>query len=46
MKNAGSHTGTIIVRVPGPFLTKEAILITELILIMATILIMGASLLG
>ena len=45
MKNVGSHTGIITVRVPGPFLIREAILIREPFLIKATILIMGAILL-
>ena len=48
MKTMDSHTGTIIERVPGVFLIKEAILIgeaflmSEAFLIKATILIMGA----
>lgn len=46
MKNVGSHTGTITVRVPGTFLIRVAILIREPILIKATILIIGAILLG
>ena len=48
MTTVESHTGTIIVKVPEVFLTKEAILIgkdilmREAFLIKATILIMGA----